>query len=87
MTYQLTQQGSIILPIGDKTTLHLPPEDNGTPEWAAYLAWLEEGNEPEPAPEPEPVPVLTTEQKLEAAGLSVAELRELFGLPAPSPEG
>ena len=33
-----------------------------------------------PAPEPEPAPVLTTEQKLEAAGLTVAELKELFGL-------
>jgi hypothetical protein len=32
------------------------------------------------APEPEPAPVLTTEQKLEAAGLTVAELKELFGL-------
>jgi hypothetical protein len=31
-------------------------------------------------PEPEPAPVLTTEQKLEAAGLTVAELKELFGL-------
>jgi hypothetical protein len=30
-----------------------------------------------------PAPELTTEQKLEAAGLTVAELRELFGLPAP----
>jgi hypothetical protein len=37
---------------------------------------------PEP-PAPEPPPVLTTEQKLEAAGLTVAELRELFGLPEP----
>jgi antitoxin component HigA of HigAB toxin-antitoxin module len=31
-------------------------------------------------PNPEPAPVLTTEQKLEAAGLTVAELKELFGL-------
>jgi hypothetical protein len=31
-------------------------------------------------PKPEPAPVLTTEQKLEAAGLTVAELKELFGL-------
>jgi len=38
---------------------------------------------PAPAPVPEPPPALTTEQKLEAAGLTVAELRELFGLPAP----
>jgi hypothetical protein len=36
-------------------------------------------------PQPEPPPVLTTEQKLEAAGLTVAELRELFGLPEPAP--
>ena len=46
--------------------------------------------EPIPAPEPEPIPdlitglepapVLTTEQKLNAAGLTVAELKELFGL-------
>jgi hypothetical protein len=31
-------------------------------------------------PQPEPTPVLTTEQKLEAAGLTVAELKELFEL-------
>jgi hypothetical protein len=35
---------------------------------------------PEPEPEPEPAPVLTPEQKLEAAGLTVTELKELFGL-------
>jgi len=56
-------------------------EDNGTPEWDAYKTWLSEGNTPLPAPEPEPAPVLTTEQKLEAAGLTVAELKALFGLP------
>ena len=58
----------------------------GTGEWhnvqtsTEFLAWLAKGNTPEPAPEPEPAPVLTTEQKLEAAGLTVAELKELFGL-------
>lgn len=31
-------------------------------------------------PEPPAPPVLTTEQKLEAAGLTVAELKELLGL-------
>jgi hypothetical protein len=34
----------------------------------------------ESRPQPEPPPELTTEQKLEAAGLTVAELKELFGL-------
>jgi hypothetical protein len=62
------------------------PADPANRDYAAYLAWLEAGNTPDPAPEPEPIPELTTEQKLEAAGLTVAELRELFGLPAPVEE-
>jgi hypothetical protein len=41
----------------------------------------EEIAEIEARPQPEPAPVLTAEQKLKAAGLSVAELRELLGLP------
>lgn len=57
----------------------IPPDPANT-DYAAYLQWLSEGNEPLPAPEPEPTPVLTTEQKLEAAGLTVAELKDLFGL-------
>ena len=40
----------------------------------------EEIAELESRPQPAPAPVLTTEQKLEAAGLTVAELKELFGL-------
>ena len=64
-------------PDGQKWSI---PPDPANTDYTAYLAWVEAGNTPEPAPEPEPVPELTTEQKLEAAGLTVAELKELFGL-------
>jgi hypothetical protein len=59
------------------------PNDPGNRDYRDYLDWLDAGNTPEPAPappEPESVPALTTEQKLEAAGLTVAELRTLLGL-------
>ena len=76
MPYQLTQ-GNTILRLADNAFV---PPDEGNADYQAYLAWLAEGNEPLPAPEPEPAPAPTTEQKLEAAGLTVAELKELFGL-------
>lgn len=76
MTYQLTT-GNMILRTTDGA--FIPPDPANT-DYAAYQAWLAEGNTPEPAPEPPAPPVLTTEQKLEAAGLTVAELKELFGL-------
>jgi len=79
MTYQLTT-GNMILRTTDGA--FIPPDPANT-DYAAYLAWLDEGNTPEPAPEPPAPPVLTTEQKLEAAGLTVAELKELFGLNTP----
>jgi len=78
MTYQLTGNGDTILRTTDGA--FIPPDPANT-DYRAYLAWLEEGNTPLPAPEPPVPPVLTTEQKLEAAGLTVAELKELFGLP------
>jgi len=49
-------------------------------DYQKYLLWLEEGNTPlppDPTPEPEP---LTAQQKLEAAGLTVEELKDLLGL-------
>jgi len=74
MTYQLTQ-GDTILRLADNA--FIPPDPANT-DYQAYLAWLEAGNTPEPAPEPEPIPELTAEQKLAAAGLTVAELRALL---------
>ena len=55
-------------------------EDLDNKDYQQYLKWLEEGNEPlppDPLPEPEP---LTAQKKLEAAGLSIEELKELLGL-------
>ena len=74
--YQLTQSDTI-LRLADNAFI---PQDPANIDYKEYQDWLAEGNTPEPAPEPEPAPVLTTEQKLEAAGLTVAELKELFGL-------
>jgi hypothetical protein len=74
--YQFTQ-GDTILRLADNA--FIPPDPANT-DYQAYLEWVAAGNTPEPAPEPKPAPVLTTEQKLEAAGLTVAELKELFGL-------
>lgn len=72
--YQLTN-GECILRLSDNA--YIPPDPDNF-DYAEYQQWLAEGNTPEPAPT---TPVLTTEQKLEAAGLTVAELKELFNLP------
>ena len=76
MTYQLTS-GDTILRLSDNA--YIPP-DTGNRDYREYLEWLDAGNTPEPAPIVEPPAPLTTEQKLEAAGLTVAELKALFGL-------
>jgi hypothetical protein len=81
-TYLCNQLGEFVVnEVGNTVTTTLL--DPSSPDYAAYLEWIEAGNMPEPAPIVEPPAPLTTEQKLEAAGLTVAELRELFGLPAP----
>jgi hypothetical protein len=74
--YQLTTSTSIKR-LSDGAFI---PNDPGNRDYREYLDWLEAGNTPEPAPPLEPAPILTTEQKLNAAGLTVAELKELFGL-------
>lgn len=76
MTYQLTAS-NLIFRAEDGASI---PPDPANTDYAAYLAWLDEGNTPEPAPGPAAVPVLTASEKLAAAGLTVAELRELLGL-------
>jgi len=76
MIYQLTS-GNTILRLADHASI---PFDPANTDYAAYLEWVAAGNTPEPAPEPVAPVELTTEQKLEAAGLTVAELKALFGL-------
>jgi len=76
LMYQLTT-GDTILRLTDNAFI---PPDPGNTDYQQYLKWLEEGNTPlppDPIPEPEP---LTAQQKLEAAGLTVEELKELLGL-------
>jgi hypothetical protein len=54
--------------------------DPANTDYQQYLEWVSQGNEPlppDPIPEPEP---LTAQQKLEASGLTVEELKELLGL-------
>lgn len=76
MTYQLTT-GDTILRTTDGAFI---PADPANTDYAAYLAWLDDGNTPEPAPVPEPAPALTPAEKLAAAGLTVAELKTLLEL-------
>ena len=73
MTYQLTQ-GDTILRLADNAFI---PQDPANNDYQEYLAWVAEGNTPDPAPAP---PELTAEEKLAAAGLTVAELQQLLGI-------
>ena len=74
--YKLNPYGIISFTDGSKC---FPPDPENS-DYQEYLLWLEEGNTPLPAdPLPEPEP-LTAQQKLEAAGLTIEELKELLGL-------
>ena len=59
--YKLTQS-TLIVRLTD--TAYIPADPANT-DYAAYLAWLSEGNTPEPAdPLPKPAPELDTVEKL-----------------------
>jgi hypothetical protein len=60
------------------------PTDPGNRDYAEFL--LSEATAAPYVAPPEPPP-LTTEEKLNAAGLTVEELRSLFGLTEPAVEG
>ena len=70
---------SIIITDENGNVYGVPTDPNNT-DYQQYLRWLEEGNSPlppDPIPEPEPI---TPQQKLESAGLTIEELKELLGL-------
>jgi hypothetical protein len=76
MTYTLTLNSSVSRD-ADGAAI---PADKANGDYQAYLAWLADGNTPNPyVPPPEPAP-LTPQEKLEAAGLTVDELKELLGI-------
>ncbi len=55
MSYSFTSTGSIVTTLPGGKPLFLPPENNGTPEWAEYQYWLDAGNTTAPhTPDPSP---------------------------------
>lgn len=76
MNYKLTRYG-LIHRLSDDAFI---PINELNIDYQEYLKWLAKGNEPlpvDPIITPEP---LTAQQKLEAAGLTIEELKGLLGL-------
>lgn len=75
MSYQLTSDPGTIY---CTTTQAWIPRDPANRDYAEFLAWQEAGNTPEPAPiTPDPEEP-TALQRLNAAGLTVEDLRALL---------
>ena len=75
--YNLTTNSEMILRLSDNAWI--PPHPLCR-DYQEYLLWLEAGNTPDPAPEPPAPQELTAQEKLEAAGLTIEELKGLLGL-------
>jgi hypothetical protein len=74
------QEYECIFILDENGITHGFTEDPANTDYQQYLEWVSQGNEPlppDPIPEPEP---LTAQQKLEAAGLTIEELKQLLGL-------
>lgn len=52
MSYKLSRFGTVVRSDGS-----FIPADPANTDYAAYLAWLSEGNTPEPADQPPPAPI------------------------------
>lgn len=79
--YQLEKDldGNVLAIIHTENKVCIPLDPANT-DYQQYLLWLQEGNTPLP-PDPIPTPSpLTPQQKLQQAGLTVEELKELLGL-------
>jgi len=74
--YQLTADQAVVR-LADQVWIPAEPKNC---DWQAYLEWVDAGNTPEPAPQPIAPVELTPAEKLEAAGLTVDELKTLLGL-------
>jgi hypothetical protein len=83
-TYTFTNaEGTILRREDDQGNIAFVPADPANRDYAEFLASGATAADYVAPPAP---PELTTEQKLEAAGLTVAELRELLSLPADQPD-
>ena len=75
INFMHTNYGDIVI-VENDNLVTTSPVDPTAGYWADYEEWLKENPYVPPAP---PTP-LTAAEKLEAAGLTVDELKELLGL-------